>query len=167
MNVLQPPNAFFLVGLIVYFWIRHGFIMRTKTEKKIVSHMDAVEKLLLGLVMLAVLFLPLLYLFSPLLSFADYPLPWPMRWAGGLTLIASLWLFRRSHVDLGQNWSVSLEVREHHELISTGVYRSVRHPMYASDLAVVDCAGIDASKLAGGVGALSSVCGDVFHSPPS
>lgn len=132
MNVLQPPNAFFLVGLIIYFWIRRGFINRTKTEKKIVSRIDAIEKLLLGMVFLAVLLLPLLYLFTPILSVADYYLPWPVRWAGSLILVASLWLFWRSHVDLGQNWSVSLEIRENHELISKGVYRSVRHPMYAS-----------------------------------
>lgn len=132
MNVLQPPNAFFLVGLIIYFWIRRGFINRTKTEKKIVSRIDAIEKLLLGMVFLAVLLLPLLYLFTPILSVADYYLPWLVRWAGSLILVASLCLFWRSHVDLGQNWSVSLEIRENHELISKGVYRSVRHPMYAS-----------------------------------
>ena len=33
---------------------------------------------------------------------------------------------------VGQNWSVSLELRENHELVTRGVYRFVRHPMYAS-----------------------------------
>ena len=41
-----------------------------------------------------------------------------------------LWLFYRSHADLGTNWSITLEVREQHHLITQGVYRSVRHPMY-------------------------------------
>ena len=80
----------------------------------------------------AVLILPLLYLFTPLLSFADYELGWFVRWAGGAIMVVSLWLFWRSHVDLGENWSVSLELREGHQLISHGVYRRVRHPMYAS-----------------------------------
>jgi len=43
-----------------------------------------------------------------------------------------LWLFRRSHVDLGRNWSISLEVRDHHALVKNGVYRLIRHPMYSS-----------------------------------
>gem|GEM_PF-6074240 len=34
MNVLQPPNAFFLIALEIYFWIRGGFIKRTKAEKE-------------------------------------------------------------------------------------------------------------------------------------
>jgi protein-S-isoprenylcysteine O-methyltransferase Ste14 len=71
-------------------------------------------------------------IFTPLLSFADYELAWPIRWTGALVMAGSLWLFWRSHVDLGQNWSVSLELRRDHELVSTGVYRRVRHPMYAS-----------------------------------
>ena len=29
-------------------------------------------------------------------------------------------------------WSVTLEVREQHRLISDGVYRHVRHPMYSA-----------------------------------
>jgi protein-S-isoprenylcysteine O-methyltransferase Ste14 len=43
-----------------------------------------------------------------------------------------LWLFHRSHVDLGTNWSISLELRENHQLVAHGVYRRVRHPMYTA-----------------------------------
>ena len=132
MNVLQPPNAVFFIGLVVYFWIRHCFINRTKTEKRTVRRVDAIEKILLGMMLPAVLLLPLLYLFTPLISFADYRLPLFVRWSGTAVMVASIWLFWRSHVDLGQNWSVSLEIRENHELVSNGIYRLVRHPMYAS-----------------------------------
>jgi protein-S-isoprenylcysteine O-methyltransferase Ste14 len=51
---------------------------------------------------------------------------------GVVTLAAALWLFRRSHADLGRNWSISLEIRERHALVTTGVYRRIRHPMYSS-----------------------------------
>lgn len=47
-------------------------------------------------------------------------------------MICALWLFWRSHTDLGLNWSQTLELRENHQLIKEGVYRSIRHPMYAS-----------------------------------
>jgi len=43
-----------------------------------------------------------------------------------------LWLFYRSHADLGANWSITLEVLEKHRLVTQGVYRRVRHPMYTA-----------------------------------
>ena len=65
-------------------------------------------------------------------AFAEYPLRAGPFTAGVFCLAAGLWLFYRSHADLGTNWSVTLEVRERHRLITHGVYRSVRHPMYAA-----------------------------------
>jgi protein-S-isoprenylcysteine O-methyltransferase Ste14 len=46
--------------------------------------------------------------------------------------VVGLWLFYRSHADLGTNWSITLEVREQHRLITQGVYRRIRHPMYSA-----------------------------------
>jgi protein-S-isoprenylcysteine O-methyltransferase Ste14 len=132
MNVLQLPNAVFLAGIVVQCAIRHHFVQRTKSEKKTTQQFDRTEQVLLAAMFPPVLLLPLLYFFTPLLSFADYQLPWFVRWAGAVVMVASLWLFWRSHVDLGQNWSVSLELRENHQLVSHGVYQRIRHPMYAS-----------------------------------
>jgi protein-S-isoprenylcysteine O-methyltransferase Ste14 len=47
-------------------------------------------------------------------------------------LFAALWLFYVSHRGLGKNWSISLVIRKEHQLVTTGVYRLVRHPMYSS-----------------------------------
>ena len=132
MSILQPWNIVFLVGFVVYVWIRHVFINRTKSEKKAVSRIDGLEKLLLIGMFPGIIVLPFLYLFTPLLAFADYPLPVLVPWFGAATMVTSLLLFLRSHADLGQNWSVSLELREGHTLVTHGVYRSIRHPMYAS-----------------------------------
>ena len=132
MNILQAPNSLFFIGLLIQFGIRHHFIQRTKSEEKTVRRVDGMEKVLLAIVLPAALILPPLYCFTPLLSFADYELAPGIRWTGALMMVASLWLFLRSHLDLGQNWSVSLELRKGHELVSQGVYRRVRHPMYAS-----------------------------------
>jgi protein-S-isoprenylcysteine O-methyltransferase Ste14 len=75
---------------------------------------------------------PLIWVVSSLFSFADYPLrPWVFG-PGVLCLIGGLWLFYRSHADLGTYWSVTLELRENHRLITQGIYRRVRHPMYAA-----------------------------------
>ncbi len=132
MNILQPWNIVFLVGFVIYFWIRHVFIERTKSEKKAVSRFDGLEKILLIAMIPPIILLPLIYLFTPVIAFADYRLPALVPWFGAATMVTSLCLFWRSHADLGQNWSVSLELREGHQLVTHGVYRFIRHPMYAS-----------------------------------
>ncbi len=132
MRFLEPWNIVYLVGYVVYFGTRAVYGRRTKAEKKSLRRVDALEKVLLSAMVPAIIVLPFLYLFTPLLSFADYRLPPVVPWIGVATMAASLWLFWRSHADLGQNWSVSLEMRENHTLVEYGVYRYVRHPMYAS-----------------------------------
>ena len=132
MNILHPWNSLFFVGFVAYLVIRHVFSKRTKGQKKTVSQIDGLEKILLITVITASLLLPVLYLFTPLLAFADYRFPALVPWIGTPVMVTSLWLFWRSHTDLGQNWSASLELRENHELVTHGIYRTIRHPMYAS-----------------------------------
>ena len=95
------------------------------------SHRGRLEAALLTLAWTG-FFLPLIWTFSPWLAFADYPLHPAAFGAGVLLLAAGLWLLYRSHADLGTNWSVTLEVREEHRLVTEGVYRRVRHPMYTA-----------------------------------
>ena len=128
----QPWNIVFLVGFVVYAGIRHVFEKHTKGEEKVVKRIDGLEIGLLVIVMLGSLLLPALYLLTPLLGFADYHLPALAPWFGTGIMIAALWMFWRSHTDLGKNWSISLELRKDHRLINHGVYRSIRHPMYLS-----------------------------------
>lgn len=129
---MQPWNLVFLIGFIVYLCLRGVYKQRTKGNEPTVSRMDALEKILLVMVIPGSLFLPVVYLFTPWLAFADYHLPAFAPWSGTVLMMAALWLFWRSHADLGQNWSVTLELRKGHQLVRQGVYRSVRHPMYAS-----------------------------------
>ena len=64
-------------------------------------------------------------------AFADYPLrPTPRFSRACFASRSGLWLFARSHADLGTNWSISLEVRQNHQLVTDGIYRHIRHPMY-------------------------------------
>jgi protein-S-isoprenylcysteine O-methyltransferase Ste14 len=74
---------------------------------------------------------PFIYVVSRFPRFADYPLIPALTYLGIAVEVGCLWMFHRSHRDLGQNWSVSLDLRERHTLVTTGVYALVRHPMYA------------------------------------
>lgn len=57
--------------------------------------------------------------------------PWA-AWLGIAVAVAALAVFRLTHKALGRNWSVSLDLREGHRLVETGIYRQVRHPMYTA-----------------------------------
>jgi protein-S-isoprenylcysteine O-methyltransferase Ste14 len=125
-------NIFFLAGFVAYCVIRGVFQKRAKGAQKIDRRRDRTETILLFVVFVGNLLLPVIYIATPWLSFADYRLPTWTPWAGAGVMIAALWLFWRSHADLGTNWSITLEIRKDHQLITHGVYRFMRHPMYAS-----------------------------------
>lgn len=127
-------NSVFLVSFITFVGIREVFKRRTRGIERTVSRLDALEIALLFICTVAVPVLPVLFLFTPWLGFADYRLPAFAPWCGTGFMVAALWLFWRSHADLGKNWSVTLEIRKGHQVIKHGVYRSIRHPMYASFL---------------------------------
>jgi len=51
---------------------------------------------------------------------------------GAVTFAVALWLLWRSHADLGRSWMGTLAIKEKHALVTQGVYRHIRHPMYAA-----------------------------------
>ena len=129
---LEPWNIFFLACFIVFVVIRGTFERRAGQGERVVRNFDALERVLLVLVGIGSLLLPVIYLFTPFLQFADYELPAFVPWLGAPIMLIGLWLFYRSHGDLGKNWSVTLELRKGHELVTKGVYGPIRHPMYAA-----------------------------------
>jgi protein-S-isoprenylcysteine O-methyltransferase Ste14 len=95
------------------------------------SARGAREFILLGASLTGLGIIPGVYLATHFPRFADYPVIPVLSYLGIATEVACLWLFYRTHRDLGHNWSVSLDLRERHTLVTTGVYASVRHPMYS------------------------------------
>ena len=143
MNLFEHPSAaVFFVGFVVYIAIRGRFEQLTKGREVLKRRVDAAEKGLLALVGVGCGLLPLVYLFTPLLDFADVELPDWMPWVGGVALFAGLRLFHRSHADLGTNWSVTLELKADHVLVRHGVYARIRHPMYSAIFLVCIAQGL-------------------------
>ena len=120
-----------LAASIVMVVIRAPYGRRSRGVKVARSYKGPREVALLTLAWTGFI-VPLIWVVSPVFSFAEYSLrPWPLG-AGVLCLAAGLWWLYRSHSDLGRYWSVTLELRENHRLITQGAYRYVRHPMYAA-----------------------------------
>lgn len=76
--------------------------------------------------------LPFIYVATGFPRFANYQFQPLLAWIGAAVAVASLILFHLTHRALGRNWSVSLDLRESHRLVTEGVYRYVRHPMYSA-----------------------------------
>jgi len=124
-------KAIVLGATVVMVAIRAPHGQRSRSVKIVRDRKGRREVALLSLTMLGFV-VPLIWIASPLFSFADYPLRMVPLVAGIACFSIGLWLFHRSHVDLGTNWSITLQVRENHRLITEGVYRRVRHPMYSA-----------------------------------
>ena len=75
---------------------------------------------------------PFVVMFSELLSIADYDIAGIFRVVGAVIFISSLWVLWRSHADLADNFTPSLFIRSNHRLVTNGIYRKIRHPMYLS-----------------------------------
>ncbi len=124
-------NIIFILGSLASIAIRMPHDKVSQEARVVESRKGALEKILLFSVMTSMILLPILS-FTPALSFASYTPNTMMIVIGALAMGISLWVFHRSHKDLGRNWSVSLEVREDHSLVTDGIYKSIRHPMYTS-----------------------------------
>jgi protein-S-isoprenylcysteine O-methyltransferase Ste14 len=126
----------YFLGMLVEIAIRVPHERQRRQTRMVVDRVDWTERSLLGLISVGMFFIPLMYTFTSLLDRADYRLPQEARGlaggVGAVLLAIAVWLFWRSHTDLGRNWSPSLQLREGHTLVTEGVYRSIRHPMYAS-----------------------------------
>jgi protein-S-isoprenylcysteine O-methyltransferase Ste14 len=134
MFFMTPTVAalIWFAGLVGWYIIRRPFERKAKKIGVSKSLFDGRESGLLAIAVLGLFVIPALYVLTGFPAFLDRPFIPAVAWLGAATSISALWVFRRSHVDLGRNWSISLQVRERHALVKTGIYRLIRHPMYSS-----------------------------------
>jgi len=85
-----------------------------------------------------------------------YRQPWPQGilpfWIGAAVMVAGLLFAVWARLHLGRNWSRSVTVKEGHELITTGPYTLVRHPIYTGILAGFLGTAIALSQVRGFIG---------------
>jgi protein-S-isoprenylcysteine O-methyltransferase Ste14 len=120
------------LGVVGWFVIRYPHQRRARRTPKLRTSDRGRELALMTVSAAGLGVVPAVYVLANAPAFADYTFrPW-QAWLGAAVFAAALWLFYRTHKDLGRNWSVTLEVRERHTLVTSGVYGRVRHPMYSA-----------------------------------
>jgi protein-S-isoprenylcysteine O-methyltransferase Ste14 len=122
----------FVMLTIGWYGIRYKYARRSQRTPVLRSDRGPRETALLVISLTGLGLLPLFYIATGIPHFAAYALRPAQAWLGLLFAAASVIMFQLTHRALGRNWSVSLDVREGHQLITEGVYRRVRHPMYSA-----------------------------------
>lgn len=129
---LFMAKAIVILGAISWFAIRWPHQRRSWKTPVTKNQRSLREKLLLLANLTGLGFIPFIYAFSGFPRFADYPFQPALAAIGAIVMAAALALFYRVHWELGRNWSDSLQLRASHTLVTGGLYRYVRHPMYAA-----------------------------------
>jgi protein-S-isoprenylcysteine O-methyltransferase Ste14 len=131
MTVLWAKLVWCL-GVVGWFAIRYPHERRSRRTPKKLRHDRVRDRVLLTISATGMLIVPAIYVLTGWPQVADYRFRPALAFLGAVVFAGSLWLFYRTHRDLGRNWSVTLEIRDRHALVSSGVYRYVRHPMYSA-----------------------------------
>jgi protein-S-isoprenylcysteine O-methyltransferase Ste14 len=116
--------------LFLLYWQIKAF--KTKTTQRLEPAASRILRVFIFLIAIA------------LLSTSSIPLPWlyiqlwPVGiwpfWLGAAVSIAGLLFAVWAREHLGRNWSRSVTIKKDHELITTGPYAIVRHPIYTGIL---------------------------------
>lgn len=120
------------VGIIIWIAIRFPHQKRARRLKVARHQRSNGERAALLAAGIGLVVVPVVHLTTKVLRFADYSFFPLAGWIGMVILLVFLWLFRESHRQLGKNWSITLEIREEHKLVTGGIYRYIRHPMYSA-----------------------------------
>lgn len=122
------------VGIVAWYVIRYPFERKAKRVRVVRNERTPVENAGLASAIIGMAVIPAITIATGWPQAASYEAqPWAIV-IGTLCFAGGLWMFRRSHKDLGRNWSISLEIREEHKLVTRGVYSLIRHPMYTAFL---------------------------------
>lgn len=128
---MEPLRIYLLAGLLVHkaVWeVMKRNTTKTKNPPNLKSKLVKAVKIgiLLGIVVQT--------LVEDVLPIAQDPAS--LRILGALIYSAGLAVALLGRIQLGQNWTdiESAGVKQRHGLVSKGIYRLIRHPIYAGDL---------------------------------
>jgi protein-S-isoprenylcysteine O-methyltransferase Ste14 len=130
--VLWFYEAFFPVlwiAFIVYWQVKAIDTKTTQRLEPAASRILRALTILIAIVLLSTTLIPLHWLYLQL-----WPAGFWSFWLGAAVFVAGLLFAIWAREHLGKNWSRSVTIKQDHELINTGPYAIVRHPIYTGIL---------------------------------
>lgn len=126
----EDARTIVLVAYIAYFTVIAAIKIQSMPVPVAKSRIGANEVLVL-IVTIPGFVVPIFWLATSSLAFANYEVLHPMRLiAGSLGYFTGILVLGCVAWSLGKFWSPTLQLKENHQLVTTGIYRHVRHPMY-------------------------------------
>jgi len=125
-------KSIFVALVIGWYLIRYKYARRSRREGVVSSARGRLETTLLLISLSGLGVVPLFYVATETPRSAAYTFFPALAWLGFFFAVTALGMFHLTHRALGRNWSISLDVRENHQLVTNGIYRRVRHPMYSA-----------------------------------
>jgi len=117
------------IAFFVYWGVRSASVKPTERLEPASSRITRLLLLLCTIALLALPRVPLAFLNQRFLSSGAWPF-----WTGAAITVAGLLFCVAARQHLGNNWSQAVTVKKDHELITSGPYALVRHPIYTGML---------------------------------
>ena len=139
-----------ILSFIAMFGIRIYFQSKVMGEKREVKIQENTLSLAAGsIAALTTLTFGAEYIFFPGTFQFTYLLDYPdwLRWLGVLSLAFGILLLFLAHYHLGKSFSSLVVSKEDHQLVTSGPYRWIRHPIYTAYLLNYVGGGLVASNL--------------------
>ena len=127
------PFAWAYLGMLLLFFGMSILYRGVRRDPSTVKSSRSEYALFLA-VNLAFIVLPTAYVVTPWFDGLDYALPLPLSIAGLAGLAIALLIRLKAHLDLGDSFTIAPGTTRAREMVTTGIYARVRHPMYLSML---------------------------------
>jgi protein-S-isoprenylcysteine O-methyltransferase Ste14 len=125
-------KAVYVALAVAWYVVRFPHARRARRARVVQTARGFREIALLLISLTGLGIMPFLYVATGFPRFADYPFRPMQAWLGLAAAVAAFAMFYLTHRALGRNWSVSLDIRENHTLVTNGIYQYLRHPMYSA-----------------------------------
>lgn len=126
----EPTYAWPVAGLwlawLAYWLVAARNVKDVRRREPLASRLTHIVPLTIGAVLLASRHLPVSWLYERF-----RPQSVLVYWAGVAIVAAGLAIAVWARRHLGRNWSGTVTLKREHELIRSGPYRFVRHPIYS------------------------------------
>jgi protein-S-isoprenylcysteine O-methyltransferase Ste14 len=113
------------LGWVAYWWVHARDVKAAARREPLASRLSHIVPLMVAVYLLWVPSLPVPVLGERFLPWA----PWTF-WAGAALTAAGLLFSIWARHELGRNWSGTVTIKQGHELVTSGPYALVRHPIY-------------------------------------
>src|SRR5262245_22593299 len=108
MSVAAVGKIIWVLGIVTWYIIRRPFERRARRVRVVNDQRSRSDLSGLAIALLGLAVLPALYLATGFPKAADYPARLWVVLPGAVIFFGGVWLFRRTHKELGRNWSISL-----------------------------------------------------------